>query len=157
MRCRSVLVLLAAAAITACELGGDRDCGALGGGCGPTGGGMREPVVAGFPSARAFAGVGRLTAGDTMTLYAIRVGGAENPCVGADTLRSDVRWGVSNPSAATITPLPNGAVIVRAEAQGNFQVLMREGGIDAPSASTDTKIVVTCPANVPISSIGVAP
>ena len=78
------------------------------------------PVVAGFPSARAFSGVGRLASGDTMTLYAIRVGGAENPCVGADTVRFGVQWDVSNPSVATITPLPNGSVLVRAQAAGHL-------------------------------------
>ena len=92
-----------------------------------------------------------------MTLHAIRVGGAEDPCVGADTLKTNVQWGVSNPSAATITPLPNGAVLVRAEAQGTFQMLMREGGSGALSATVDNKIVFTCPANLTISSIGVAP
>jgi hypothetical protein len=101
--------------------------------------------------------VGRLAPGDTMTLHAIRVGGADNPCVAPDTLKSDVQWGVSNTSAATITPLPNGSVLVRAEAQGTFQMLMREGGAGTLSASSDTKIVFTCPANLTISSVGVAP
>ena len=157
MRGRRRLSAIITVSLTACEIGGGRDCGALGGGCGPTGGSGRAPVVAGFPSARAFAGVGRLNRGDTMTLRAIRVGGAENPCVGADTLKSDVRWGVSNPSAATATPLPDGGVLVRAVGPGNFQMLMREGGLDAPSESSDLKVVTTCPANVTISSIGVAP
>jgi len=143
-------------AITACEIGGGRDCGAAGG-CGPTGGSGRVPVVAGFPSARAFSGVGRLARGDTMTLHAIRVGAADDPCVAPDTLKSDVQWGVSNPSAATITPLPNGSALVRAEAQGTFQILMREGGGGALSAMVDNQVVFTCPANLTISSIGVAP
>ena len=151
-----VLALLISCSTIACEIGGGRDCGAMGG-CGPTGGAGRAPVVAGFPSTWAFAGVGRMTPGDTMTLHAIRVGGAENPCVGADTLRSNVQWGVSNPLAATITPLSNGSVLVRAQSQGTFQILMREGEPDALSASSDSKIVFTCPANLTISSIGVAP
>ena len=156
IRRRAAPALLIAASISACEVGGGRDCGAMGG-CDPTGGSRRVPVVAGFPSTRAFSGVGRLAAGDTMTLYAIRVGGGDNPCVGADTLKSDVQWGVSNPSTATITPLPNGSVLVRAQAQGTFQMLMREGGTGALSASADVQIVFTCPANLTISSIGVAP
>jgi hypothetical protein len=156
LRLRSALLLLSVASVTACEIGGGQNCGALGG-CGPTGGSGRVPVVAGFPSTRAFSGVGRLAPGDTMTLHAIRVGGADNPCVGPDTLKSDVQWGVSNPSAATITPLPNGSVLVRAQAQGTFQILMREGGAGALSATVDNKIVFTCPANLTISSIGVAP
>ena len=156
MRLRGALFPLIAASMTACDAGGGQDCGVMGG-CGPTGGSGRAPVIAGFPSARAFSGVGRLAPGDTMTLHAIRVGGADNPCVGPDTLKSDVQWGVSNPSAATITPLPNGAVFVRATAQGTFQMLMREGGVGTLSASTDVKIVFTCPANLTISSIGVAP
>jgi hypothetical protein len=153
---RAVPALVIAASITACEVGGGRDCGAMGG-CEPTGGGGDAPVVAGFPSAWAFSGVGRLAPGDTMTLYAIRVGGGDNPCVGPDTLRSNVQWGVSNPSAATITVLPNGGVLVRARAQGTFQMLMREGGSGALSASTDAAVVFTCPANLTIFSIGVAP
>ena len=158
MRCRMSLLPVIAASITACEVGGGRDCGAIGaGGCGPTGAGSRVAVISGFPSTRAFSGVGRLAPGDTMTLHAIRVGGADNPCVGPDTLKSDVQWGVSNPAAATITTLPNGAVFVRAEAQGTFQMLMREGGAGALSPSADIKIVYTCPANLTISSIGVAP
>ena len=36
-------------------------------------------------------------------------------------------------------------------------MLMREGGAAALSATADTKIVFTCPANLTISSIGVAP
>ena len=155
-RRRAATALLTAASITACEVGGGRDCAATGG-CGPTGASPRVPVVAGFPSARAFSGVGRLAAGDTMTLYAIRVGGADNPCVGADTVKSGVQWDVSNPTVATITPLPDGSVLVRAQAQGTFQMLMREGGTGALSASADVQIVFTCPANLTISNIGVAP
>jgi hypothetical protein len=150
------LLILFAASMTACDAGGESDCG-VAGGCPPTGASGREPVVAGFPSARAFSGVGRLAAGDTMTLYAIRVGDGDNPCVGVDTLKANVRWGVSNPSIATITPLPNGGVFVRAEAQGTFQMLMREGGIEALSASADVQVVFTCPADLTIASIGVAP
>jgi hypothetical protein len=142
--------------ITACEVGSSRDCGAMGPCGGPAGSG-RVPVVAGFPSARAFSGVGRLAPGDTMTLHAIRIGGAEDPCVGADTLKTNVEWGVSNPLAATITVLPNGGVLVRAAAQGTFQMLMREGGTGALSATVDNKIVYTCPAGLSISTIGVAP
>ena len=154
MRCCGALLPLIAASITGCEVGGGRDCGAMG----PCGGlGARLPVVAGFPSTRAFSGVGRLAPGDTMTLHAIRIGGAEDPCVGVDTLKTNVQWGVSNPSAATITSLPNGGVLVRAEAQGTFQMLMREGGSGALSATVDNKIVFTCPANLTISNIGVAP
>ena len=153
---RAVPALAIAASITACDVGGGRDCGAMGG-CIPTEGSDDVPVVAGFPSARAFSGVGRLAPGDTVTLYAIRLGGGDNPCVGTDTVRSGVQWGVSNPSAATITVLANGGVLVRAQAQGTFQMLMREGGSGALSASADSKIVFTCPANLTIFSIGVAP
>lgn len=156
MRCRISLLVLLAASMTACVVGDERDCG-VAGGCNPTGGSRREPVVAGFPSARAFSGVGRLAAGDTVTLYAIRVGGGDNPCVGADTLKTDVQWGVSNPSVATITLLPNGSVLVRAQAQGTFQMLMREGGSGALSPSADLQVIFTCPASLTISSIGVAP
>lgn len=156
MRCHISLLPLMAASIIACEVADGSDCGTTGG-CALTGGSRRVPVVVGFPSARAFSGVGRLAAGDTMTLYAIRVGSGDNPCVGADTLKTDVQWGVSNPSVATITSLPNGSVLVRALAQGTFQMLMREGGTGALSASTDLQVVFTCPANLTISSIGVAP
>jgi len=155
-RRRAAPALLTAASIAACEVGGGRDCGAMGG-CGPTGASSRVPVVAGFPSARAFSGVGRLAPGDTMTLYAIRVGGGENPCVGADTVRSGVQWDVSNRTVAAITPLPDGSVLVRAQAQGTFQMLMREGGSGALSASADAQVVFTCPANLTIANIGVAP
>jgi hypothetical protein len=153
---RAAPALVIAASIAACEVGGGRDCGAEGG-CAPTGGGGEVPVVAGFPSARAFSGVGRLAPGDTMTLYAIRVASGDNPCVGADTLRSEVQWGVTNPSAATLTALPNGGVLVRAQAQGTFGMLMREGGSGALSPIADGKIVITCPANLTIFSIGVSP
>ena len=156
MKCRISLLPLMAASIIACEVADGSDCGPTSG-CVLTGGSPREPGVAGFPSARAFSGGGRLAAGDTMTLYAIRVSGGDNPCVGADTLKTDVQWGVSNPSVATITSLPNGSVLVRAQAQGTFQMLMREGGTGALSPSADLKVVFTCPANLTISSIGVAP
>jgi len=150
---RVAVLALLASAIAACEP--SDDC--VAGPCDATGGNGRTPVVAGFPSARAFSGVGRLAPGDTMTLYAVRVGSAENPCVGSDTVKSNVQWGVSNPTAATVTPLPNGGVLVRAAAQGTFQMLMREGGTGAPSADVDTKTMYTCPAGLTITNIGVAP
>jgi hypothetical protein len=85
-----------------------------------TGGDARTPVVAGFPSARAFSGVGRLAPGDTMSLYAIRIGRADDPCVGLDTVKTNVQWGASNPTVASITTLPNGGMLLRALAQGSF-------------------------------------
>ena len=152
---QSVVATLIAGAVAACDSGSTSGC--VIGPCDTTGGTTPIPVIAGFPSAGAFAGVGRMARGDTITLHAIRIGKGENPCVGRDTLRSDVQWGVSNPVAATVTPLSSGGVRVRAVAAGNFQMLMREGGTDAPSPAFDTKIVFTCPAGLTISSIGVSP
>jgi hypothetical protein len=152
---RTAVLLSMTAFSVACDSGSTSGC--VIGPCDTSGGNSRIPVVAGFPSARAFAGVGRLAPGDTMTLYAIRIGRADNPCVGPDTVRSNVQWGVSNSTAAAVTPLPDGGVLVRASAQGTFQMLMREGGTDPLSADFDAKIVFTCPAGLTISSIGVAP
>ncbi|MFL5617443.1 MAG: hypothetical protein ACJ79A_03505 [Gemmatimonadaceae bacterium] len=149
------LLPLIVSALGACDSGSTSGC--VIGPCDTTGGNAPLPVVAGFPSARAFAGVGRLTPGDSITLYAIAIGRTENPCVGADTLRANVLWGVSNPVAATATPLPDGGVRVRAVAQGTFEILMREGGAGAPLTALDTRTVFTCPAGLTISSIGVSP
>jgi len=150
---RTVLWVPIAVVFAACDSGSD----CVAGPCDSTGANGPAPVIAGFPSARAFAGVGRLAPGDSITLYAIRVASPQDPCVGADTLRSNVRWGVSNPAAATVTPLSDGGVRVRAVAAGNFEMLMREGESGAPSAALDAKIVFTCPAGLTISSIGVSP
>ena len=152
---RTLLFALIAVLLAACDSGSTSAC--VVGPCDSTGGSGPVPVIVGFPSARAFAGVGRLDPGDSITLHAIRVGSTESPCVGADTLRSNVQWGVSNPVAATVTPLPDGGARVRAVAAGNFQMLMREAESGAPSAATDTRIVFTCPAGLTISSIGVSP
>ena len=151
---RIAVLALLVSVVAACE---PSDSGCVIGPCDTTGGNGRIPVVAGFPSARAFSGVGRLAPGDTMTLHAIRIGTGDDPCIGADTVKTNVQWGVSNPTAATITPLPNGGVLVRASAQGTFQMLMREGGTGALSSDVDAKIVYTCPAGLTIANIGVAP
>ena len=143
------------ALVAACDSGSASDC--VAGPCDAPDGNAPVPVIAGFPSAGAFAGVGRMAPGDTITLHAIRVGSGVDPCAASDTLRSNVQWGVSNPVAATVTPLSDGGVRVRAVAAGNFQMLMREGGSDAPTPALDTKIVFTCPAGLTISSIGVSP
>ena len=155
MPLRRSLALLVAVGSIACDSGGTSGC--VIGPCDTTGGSGTIPVVAGFPSARAFSGVGRLAPGDSITLYAIRVGKTEEPCVGKDTLRSNVNWGVSNPAVATFTPLIDGGVRVRMVGQGNFQMLMREGGVGPPSTLFDTMIVYTCPAGLSIVSIAVAP
>ncbi len=152
--CRIGGLALLVSAIAACQ---PSDSSCVIGPCGTTGANGRIPVIAGFPSARAFSGVGRLAPGDTITLFAVRIGPAEDPCVGSDTVKNNVQWGVSNPTAATITPLPNAGVLVRASAQGTFQMLMREGGTGALSADVDVKTVYTCPAGLTISNIGVAP
>ena len=152
---RTLTLSLIACALTACDAGSTSGC--VIGPCDTTGDGSATPVVVGFPSERAFSGVGRLVPGDSITLYAIDVGRGEDPCAGRDTLRSNVQWGVSNPIAATITPLPDGGVRVRTVAQGTFEMLMREGGSGALSTMLDTKIVFTCPANLTIVNIGVAP
>jgi hypothetical protein len=152
---RTLTLSLIACALTACDSGSTSGC--VIGPCDTTGGSSATPVVAGFPSERAFSGVGRLAPGDSITLYAVAVKRGEDPCVGRDTLRSNVQWGVSNPIAATITPLSDGGVRVRAVAQGTFEMLMREGGSGALSTTFDSKIVFTCPANLTIVNIGVAP
>jgi hypothetical protein len=142
-------------ALAACESGSTSGCV-----IGPrdtTGGDSRTPVVSGFPTARVFAGVGRLAVGDEVMLYAVRIGRAEDPCAGADTVKTNVQWGVSNPGVATITPLSDGGVRVRAAAQGAFQMLMREGGSGPLSPSFDTKIVFACPSGSSFSCIGVSP
>jgi hypothetical protein len=150
---RSLLALICVA-LAACGAGDAGGC--VSGPC-TTGGDGAVPVVAGFPSARAFSGVGRLAPDDSITLYAIRVGRTEEPCAGKDTLRSNVNWGVSNPAVATVTPLTDGGVRVRMLGQGTFQMLMREGGVGPPSPLFDTMIVYTCPAGLSIVSIAVAP
>ena len=149
------LVPLIAIAATACDAGSTSGC--VIGPCDATGGDAATAAIVGFPSGRAFSGVGRLTAGDSITLYAIRVRKTEEPCAGADTLRSGVQWGVSNPTSANVTPLSDGGVRVRAVAQGTFEMLMRESGSGALSTTIDTKFVFTCPANLPIVNIAVAP
>ena len=149
------LLPLIAVALTACDAGDTSAC--VSGPCDTTGGDAATPAIVGFPSARAFSGIGRLTAGDSITLYAIRVRKAEEPCAGADTLRADVQWGVSNPTFANVTPLADGGVRVRVVAQGTFEMLMREGGSGALSTTLDTKFVYTCPANLTIVNIAVAP
>ena len=155
MRLPRASLALIAVVLAVCDSGSTSGC--VIGPCDTTGGSGSTPVVAGFPSARAFSGVGRLAPGDSITLYAIAIKRGEYPCVGKDTLRSNVQWGVSNPIAATATPLADGGVRVRAVAQGTFEMLMREGGSGALSTAFDTKIVFTCPANLTIVNIGVAP
>jgi hypothetical protein len=155
IRRRAAPALAIGISLVACESGSSSGC--VIGPCDTTGGDSRTPVVAGFPSARVFAGVGRLAVGDEVTLRAIRIGRAEDPCTGADTLKTNVQWGVSNSTVATITPLSDGGVRVRAVAQGTFQMLMREGGSGPLTPSFDTKIVFPCPAGSSFSSIGVAP
>lgn len=150
---RSALLALLAVLVAGCE---SSSSGCVIGPCDTTGGDSRIPVVAGFPSARVFAGVGRLATGDTVTFHAVRIGRAEDPCTGTDTLKTNVLWGVSNPAVATITVLPDGGVRVRAVAQGTFQMLMREGGTD-PLTGFDVKNVFPCPTGFSFSSIGVAP
>lgn len=155
IRRRAAPALLIATSLGACESGSTSGC--VIGPCDTSGGDSRIPVVAGFPSARVFAGVGRLAVGDEVTFHAIRIGRAEDPCTGADTLKSNVQWGTSNPAVATVTALSDGGVRVRAVAQGTFQMLMREGGSGPLSPSFDTKIVFPCPTGSSFSSIGVAP
>lgn len=140
--------------ISAC--GSATTSGCSTGPCDTTGSNALQPAITGFPSDLAFASVGRLARGDSVTLYAIRMRVGDDPCVAPDTLRANVQWGVSNSAAAAITPLPDGGVRVRALAQGLFQMLMREGG-GIPSTAVDTKIVYTCPAGLPITTIGVTP
>src|SRR5215203_2249026 len=134
LRHRVVLLLSIWTSIVSCDSGSASDC--LIGPCTAGGGDGRSLVIAGFPSARAFSGVGRLAPGDTFTLHAIRIGPGDEPCVGPDTARVNVQWGVSNSTAAAFTPLSDGGVRVRALAQGNFQMLMREGATGAPSVDS---------------------
>lgn len=152
---RRVLPPLLVGVLAACDAGSTSDC--VIGPCGTTGGDETTPVIVGFPSARAFSGIGRLTAGDSVTLYAVRVRKTEAPCAGADTLRSTVQWGVSNPTVANLTPLSDGGVRVLVVAQGTFDMLMRDGGSGALSTTLDAKFVYTCPANLTIVNIAVAP
>jgi len=147
-------LLLIVGVISACESGSTGGC--VIGPCDTSGGNTPLPVITGFPSDRAFSGVGRIAPGDTVTLYAIRIRVGDDPCAAVDTLRTNVQWGVSNPTAATVTPLPDGGVRVRGVAQGIFQMLMREGG-GTPSTAFDSKIVFTCPTSLTISTIGVSP
>ena len=152
---RRTLLPLIAGVLAACDVGSTSDC--VMGPCGTTGVDSATPVIVGFPSARAFSGIGRLTAGDSVTLHAVRVRKTEEPCAGADTLRSTVQWGVSNPTVANLTPLSDGGVRVRVVAQGTFDMLMRDGGSGALSTTLDAKFVYTCPANLTIVNIAVAP
>lgn len=152
---RAAPALVIAASLAGCESASTSGC--VIGPCDTSGGDSRIPVVAGFPSARVFAGVGRLAVGDEVTFYAIRIGRADDPCTGADTVKTNVQWGTSNPAVATVTPLGDGGVRVRAAAQGSFQMLMREGGTGPLSTSFDTKTVFPCPTGSSFSSIGVAP
>lgn len=141
--------------LSACDAGSASDC--VIGPCGTAAGDSATSAIVGFPSERAFSGVGRLAPGESITLYAIDVKRGEDPCAGRDTLRSNVQWGVSNPIAATTTALADGGVRVRTLAQGTFEMLMREGGSGALSTTLDTKFVFTCPANLTIVNIAVAP
>jgi hypothetical protein len=150
-----VALLLIAAGAVACKPGVESGC--VIGPCDTTGGSGSTPVVAGFPTARVSADAGHLAPGDTVTLYAVRIRRTDPPCTAADTLRTNVQWGVSDPSVVSITPLPDGGVRVRATAPGSFQMLMREGGSGALSSLFDVKNVFPCPTGFSFSSIVVAP
>jgi hypothetical protein len=150
-------LLLIAGGIAACKMDTSSVC--VLGPCDTTGGSTPTPVVAGFPVGRVSGNAGHLAPGDTVTLHAVRVGLAVPPCTVADTLRTNVLWGVSDTTVATITPLPDGGVRVRAISPGSFQMLMREGGSAPLSGIFDAKNVFPCPSDLQasFSSIVVAP
>jgi hypothetical protein len=154
---RLAALLLIAGGITACKLESTGGC--FIGPCDTTGGSTPTPVVAGFPAARVSGDAGHLAPGDEVTLYAVRVGIAVPPCTVADTLHAGVLWGVSDATVATVTPLADGGVRVRAIAPGTFQMLMRSAGSPPLSAVFDVKNVFPCPSAFQnsFSSIVVAP
>jgi hypothetical protein len=102
--------------------GGDGLCSLLG----PCGTFSQDPVplVVGFPLQRVDNNEGRLSPGDTLSLYVVNVAPTETACTAHDTLRTAVRWAVSDTSVAEMVLGPRGEGRVRAKKAGTFGVVM---------------------------------
>lgn len=95
--------------------------------CGPPTNFKVEIVqVVGVPASIVVSGVARLVPGDTLGLNAVRFT-TGSACTAADTVRDSLRWGVTDSLVATITPMPGGHALLRAKANGIFNVLMLQG------------------------------
>ena len=68
-------------------------------------------------------------------------------CAARDTLRDSVRWGSSDPAVATVTLMPDGRGLLRASANGTFNVLMLRDAYASASASLPPVYVLACPAS----------
>ena len=65
----------------------------------------------------------RLQSGDTMSLRYVRFTTGSG-CTARDTLRDSIRWGSSDPGVATVSLMADGRGLLRASANGTFNVLM---------------------------------
>lgn len=106
-----------------------------------------QPVfvfVVGIPSSLVVTGVVRLLPGDTLGLHAVRVAGG-SACTATDMVRDSIRWGVTDSLVALITPRADGGALLRAKANGTFNVLMLQGPYGTLSPASPPQYVQICP------------
>ena len=141
--CR-LLVGVFLAFASSCKVGTGGQC--IVGPCGPPK--NIQPLVTlvvGVPASAVVSGVVQLMPGDTLSLHVVRIT-SESACVARDTVRDSLRWGVTDSLVATITPMPGGAGLLRARANGTFNVLMLQGPDGAMSPALPPQYVQVCPA-----------
>ena len=103
-------------------------------------------MVVGIPASTLVNGVVRLQPGDTMSLHYVRFTTGSG-CTARDTLRDSIRWGSSDPGVATVTLMPDGRGLLRASANGTFNVLMLRDAYASASTSLPPVYVLACPAS----------
>ena len=103
-------------------------------------------MVVGIPSNTIVNGVVRLQPGDTLSLHSVRFTTGSG-CMARDTLRDSMRWGSSDPGVATVTLMPDGRGLLRASANGTFNVLMLRDAYASASTSLPPVYVLACPAS----------
>lgn len=155
--CRHCLVVGVLVAVAAsCKV--DTTSGAcVIGPCGPPA--NVQPVlvfVVGIPASVVVNGVARLLPGDSLGLHAVRFTGG-SACTASDTVRDSLRWGVTDSLVATIAPMTDGGGLLRAKANGTFNVLMLQGTYGTISPDLPPQYVQICPFNGSTKDFRVGP
>ena len=101
-------------------------------------------LVVGVPANAVVNGVVQLQTGDTLALHVVRFTDG-SACAARDTVRDSLRWGVTDSLVATITPIPDGGGLLRARANGTFNVLMLTGAYGTISPALAPQYVQICP------------
>ena len=144
IRCRCLFAGVVLALGLSCKVDTSGQC--IVGPCGPPKNiELAITVVVGIPANVVVDGVAHLMPGDTLGLHVVRFTNG-SACTARDTVRDSIRWGSTDSLVATVTAMPDGGGLLRARANGTFNVLMLQGQNSTISPALPPQYVQICPA-----------